>query len=155
MKLAIKLFTLIGIISVLGLVNCKKESTTPTETRTKKELLKSSAWVLSASVSKTPVDLDGMNGASTDLFSQMKLCEKDNSFLFKADSTVTEINNTKCFSNEASTYKGTWIMSPDEKTVNWNGSVYPIAELTGTKFVITYSIKKGTETYELTDTYSH
>ena len=150
----------IASISCFGIIaffsSCKEESTGPSaETRTKKELLMLSPWKLTASVSKTPVDIDGMNGASTDRFIQLKPCEQDNTYKFNADSTTTEVNNTKCKSNEAATAKGTWILSPDQKTLKWNGFDYPIMDITANNLILKYSFKVGVETYELTDTYSH
>jgi len=156
MKSNFKFFVVLCACVALLLSNCKDDSTDPApETRTRKELLMLSSWKLTASVSKTPVDIDGMNGASTDRFIQLKPCEQDNSYKFNADSTTTEVNNTKCKSNEAATAKGTWILSPDQKTLKWNGFDYPIIDITATNLVVKYSFKVGVETYELTDTYSH
>jgi hypothetical protein len=156
MKSNFKFFVVLCACVALLLSSCKDDSTDPApETRTRKELLMLSSWKLTASVSKTPVDIDGMNGASTDRFIQLKPCEQDNTYKFNADSTTTEVNNTKCKSNEAATAKGTWILSPDQKTLKWNGFDYPIIDITATNLVVKYSFKVGVETYELTDTYSH
>lgn len=156
MKTQSKIVILSILFCCFALYNCKKESDTPApDTRTAKELIVLSPWKLTASISATPVDIDGINGPSTDVFSQLKLCETDNTFKFNNDSTITEVNNTKCKSNEAPTYKGSWLMSKDYKTLTWDGFDYTILEMSATRMTLKYSFTLGANTYQLTDTYSH
>ena len=139
-----------------GLYSCKEETTTPEpDNRTRTQLITASEWKLTVSTCNVAVDTDGKDGASTDLLSQMLPCEKDDSYLFKLDSTTTEKTNVKCKSNEPASYKGSWIFSKDEKTLTWDGDDYAIMELTGTALIVKYAFVIGGNNYEITDTYSH
>jgi len=143
-------------LGVLTLQSCKEDAATPTpDTRTKTELIIASAWKLSSSVCNVAVDTDGKDGASTDLLSQMTLCEKDDTYKFNSDSTTTEKANTKCFSNEPTSYKGSWIFTSSQKNLDWNGDDYTILDLNGNNLIIKYTLKIGADSYEITDTYSH
>jgi len=143
-------------LGFLGLQSCKEDDATPApDTRTKTQLITASEWKLTASVCNVAVDTDGKDGASTDLLSQMKPCEKDDTYKFNSDSTTTEKTIIKCLSNEPASYKGSWIFSPDQKTLVWNGDSYSILDLNGNNLIVKYSIKIGADSYELTDTYSH
>lgn len=150
------LYSLLLLIPALILSCSKDEASGPEpDTRTKKELIMLSTWKLTAITSDTPVDTDGKDGASTDVFIQTPTCETDDTYKMNKDSTVSCTNNTKCSSREPATYKQSWIMSPDEKTLNWNSIVYDIIELNATQMKLYYTITKGSETYKLTNTYNH
>ena len=162
-----KLFTCAIVLAIFSLVNCKDEDTTPAppaDTRTKTQLIMASDWKWTKSECNVAIDKDGKNGASTDLLSQYPVCFTDNVYTFNADSTTAEKAVTKC-SNEPLTYKGTWMFTNSEKNLQWNGldynprkytlRDYTVMELTATKMVLKYTEINGTDTYIITDTFTH
>ena len=157
MKQSFTLLSLVVIAVIIGLYNCKdKDSTDPApDTRTKKEFITLAQWKLTTSTCNVAVDTDGKDGASTDLLSQMLECDRDDTYLYKLDSTTLEYTNVKCKSSEPNAWKGSWIFKNNETTLYWNGYDYPLIELNATKMTMKYSFKIGADTYEITDTYTH
>ena len=154
MKNTYKLLALLVVASSFFLTNCKDKDEVTPDTRTKLELIMNGTWKWTESTCSVPVDLDGKNGSSTDLLSQQLACITDDTYTFAADSTYTEFANVKCGS-EAKTYKGDWIFTTKDTKFDWDGDIYDLIELSGTKFVLRYTETKGSSTYTITDTYSH
>lgn len=166
MKPVLKVSVLIVFAVITAMISCKDETTTPVapDTRTKPQLMIASPWKWTASTCDVEVDVDGKDGASKDLYGQYTACFKDDLYTFKADSTTTETSNVKC-TNEAASYKNTWILTNGEKNLQWKGKDfktkqylardYTILELTGDKLVLKYSETAGSSVYVITNTYNH
>jgi Lipocalin-like domain len=66
-------------------------------------------------------------------------CEKDNTFVFKSDKTVTiNAGAIKCNPSDAATESATWVLSADEKTLTLVPSALPIQ--------LVYTVLSFTET---------
>ncbi len=157
MKSVVKILTSLAFAAILNLTNCKDKedpSITP-DTRTKTQLITASEWKWTVSTCNVPVDTDGKDGASTNLLIQMPPCEIDNSYTFKSDSTMIEKTNVKCKTNEPVSWKGDWEFLNNEKVLDWDGDDFTIIELSGSKLVLKSSVITGSNTYEITDTYTH
>ena len=157
MKTTLKLLAFFAFVAILSFTNCKDKETTPAapDTRTKTQLITAAEWKWTVSTCNVPVDTDGKDGASTDLLIQMLPCEIDNSYTFKSDSTVIEKTNVKCKTNEPVSWKGDWEFLNNEKILDWDGDDFTVIELTGSKLVLKSTFTTGTNTYEITDTYTH
>jgi hypothetical protein len=154
MKNTFKWLILLLIGGSFVLVNCKDDEEVKPDTRTKLELMMNGTWKWTESTCSVPVDIDGKNGASTDLLSQQAACIIDDTYTFAADSTYTGYANTKCGS-EAKSYKGDWIFTTSDTKLDWDGDIYDLVELSGAKLVLRYKETVGSSTYTITDTYTH
>jgi hypothetical protein len=153
-----KFNTLVAIaaVSILTLSACKKEATTPPVNNkpeaSKEELLAGTgqkSWHLTKYVE---------NGV--DRSSEMKSCEMDNNYIYKADKTYAlDAGASKCSSSEKQTLEtATWWFSND------HANLYQKYEYMGQAMTITYVVKElkensmvlsmtyGDKTYEHTYT---
>lgn len=68
---------------------------------------------------------------------------------------MIEKTNVKCKTNEPVSWKGDWEFLNNEKVLDWDGDDFTIIELSGSKLVLKSSVITGSNTYEITDTYTH
>jgi hypothetical protein len=104
-----------ALLFALAFTSCKKDATF-TETLTE------NTWLISSST----FDEDGTGPiVATNV---QDSCDIDNTFVFKADNTLTISDNAvKCDPTDPATQTAAWTLSADEKTITLVPTAFPIA----------------------------
>jgi len=154
MKIAI-LFVLVSGASTV--ISCKKDKDKDDNTaKTKTELLTAGTWKYTASIINPAYDYYGDGNATTDIFSIMKACEKDDYEIYKTDGTW-EYNEgpTKCDPSYPQVFTLPWSFTANETKLLLGGVEHTILELTATTLKLRYDVEDGGVIYTEVDTYSH
>lgn len=108
-----------AVVTTISLLNACSKSDSPGKST--RELLVNTQWVI---VSNISVD---SAGKETNILSSAPEYEKDDYMLFNEDSTY-EINDNLILRSDTATRlvdAGTWLLSPDQKTLQRESRVYP------------------------------
>ncbi len=139
-------------------VSCKKDDDSP---QSKMGLITGKNFVISAKTISPPIEYNGIE--TTDLFSTMDDCDKDDITIFKTDSTATfDEGATKCDAGDLQQSYGTWQFLDNETklSVTSDGVTesYDLIELSDTKLKVSSQIiddnGNGDETFTITITFS-
>ena len=154
MKRIIQLAALLLVIIIA--VSCDKDSdNNDNETKTKAELLTAGNWKYTACIISPAYDYYG-TGPTTDIFSIMYACEKDDFETFKTNG-IWEYNEgpTKCDPSYPQVFTEPWHFA-DNETKLFVGTVEcTILELSDTTLKLRYSFEDAGVTYTEEDTYEH
>jgi len=157
---SIKILSMVAVMIAVGLLSCKEEEKTVTPTPPvipNYELITTGTWKLSARTNVDAVDIDGKDGPSKDLYSQMTECWRDDTIKFDSVGVTLRARRyavKKCSGDPAIDTK-TWSFSSDEKQLNWDGKTYDIKELNTSKMIINYKFSIPPDNYDVTETYVH
>ena len=131
---------------------CKKSE----ETKTKKELLTTGSWKMTAYTVSPAKDYNGDGTPDTDWFSFYYACEKDNTFTFKTDnSVIIDEGATKCGTTDpqTTTEANGWSLTNNDNTLNFidaGATTLITLDANILKFSFSDSDSTGTTTYTLT-----
>ena len=163
MKTAIsitKLMILVIMSATIALSACKKDASPVSKT----DLLTASQWKMTAFTVDPgfPIfdALGNITGYSTDMYSSMESCSKDDTFKFNSDNSVKfDEGASKCDSSDPQSTSGTWSLKTNETILSLidNGSAqdYTIMELTARILKMKYTQTDGSVSYTFTITLSH
>lgn len=116
-----------ALVVCLAITGCKKKEKEPTKT----DLLQNGKWKLTAA---------NFNGLF-DLLSSFKDCQKDNTYTFNGNKTITaDEGATKCSDTATQTKtEGTWAMQNDDTKLSVSGSSIagPLGALSITADIVT------------------
>jgi hypothetical protein len=154
------------ILSLLSLTllfsACKKDKSDALLSKT--SLLTHSTWKMTAATVDpgypTFDDQFNITGSTTDYYSTMEDCSKDDTYHFNADKTmIIDDNALKCDNSDPQKVTGTWSFNPDETVLTsiMNGDLldFNLMELTDNVLRLEYTESFGFGTYTYILTFSH
>ena len=118
-----------GSVMFMGCKKKKDEEPAPAA-KSKTELLTANSWIVSASTADKSVDYDGDGNSSTNVYSQMGACEKDDFLSFSNTNNVKtgayDDGASQCDSSDPQTVSFTWSFNSNETvlTVSFLGGAY-------------------------------
>jgi len=118
-------------VSAFCFTACKKNDTSSPPT-TKKDILTSGSWKLTAVVS----DEDGDGTYEFDDYKEFEACFIDNSYTFKSDYTlIFDEGASKCEDTDPQSFTSSWSLTNNDTNLVIESDTYVIQELTSTKLV--------------------
>ena len=153
MKRNIRFATLLLLITVT--ISCGKDSESE-QVKTKTELLTAGTWKLIAATINPAYDYYGDGSPTTNIFSILKDCERDDFEVYKTDGTF-EYNEgpTKCDPSSPQVFSLPWHFADNETTLFVDTVECIILELTANTLKLRYSFEDSGVTYTEEDTYQH
>lgn len=152
-----KNFSFAGLLALLLIASCGKDSDPQPAAQTKTDLIAASAWTYQDG--GIDINRDGAvdaNGSfSTFAPTLVPPCRTDNSIAFKKDNTGTvDEGATKCNTTDAQTSTFNWSFADNETNLNVSNNVFAllngkskIVALTATSFSLTRDTVLGGTTY--------
>lgn len=139
-------------------VSCQKDKNKDANntSKSKTELLTTGTWKYNGSIVNPAYDYYGDGILTTDIFSIMKDCEKDDFELYKTNGTW-EYNEgpTKCDPAYPQVFTLPWTLADNETKLVLGGVEHAILELTTTSLKLRYTIEEAGVTYTAEDSYEH
>lgn len=151
---------LVVMSATIALSACKKDAASPSNT----DLLCASKWKITAFTVDPGFPLfdalGNIMGYSTDMYSSMESCSKDDNIKFNSDNNVNyDEGASKCDSSDPQSTSGTWSFKTNETILSLidNGSSqdYTIMELTASSLKMKYTQTGGSVSYAFIITLSH
>jgi hypothetical protein len=144
------------IIGAFFTINLSCQKSSGGSAKTRKELLTSGSWKVSAVTVNPPVDYNGDGTDDTDIFALWEQCLKDDVTTFKADGTAkADEGATKCDPNDPQTSSLTWSLNSDDTKLTIDTEQYTIVELTSSKIVLSIEQVDNGKTYLQSVTFTH
>jgi len=138
--------------AITCLLACKKDS----ETKSKKDLLTTGSWHVSAYTVDPAIDFDGDGTDETNVYAVMDQCIKDDHTTFFENGTAElDEGATKCDPSDPQTMSLTWSINQEETKLEVQGIEYLIESLTETQMVLKEIEVISDVTVTHTVTFSH
>ncbi len=137
----------------------KKDDPAPVA-KTKTELISGKSWKLTAGTIDPAVDFSGTGTPTTDAYSQVENCRKDDLLRFDTPNVYTQDEGgTKCTASDLQTETGTWAFSMGEtkittSTASGGSDTYNLVELTETTLKTSEVINIASVNYTVTSIYT-
>ena len=139
-------------------VSCQKDENKNDNntTKSKTELLTTGTWKYIGATINPAYDYYGDGTLTTDIFSIMKDCEKDDFEVYKTNGTW-EYNEgpSKCDPSYPQIFSLPWNFADNESKLILGGVEHTILELTATKLKLRYPVEDSGVIYTEEDTYEH
>jgi hypothetical protein len=139
-------------------VSCQKDENKNVNntTKSKTELLTAGTWKYIGATINPEYDYYGDGTLTTDIFSIMKDCEKDDFEVYKTSGTW-EYNEgpSKCDPSYPQIFSLTWNFVDNEGKLILGGVDHTILELTATTLKLRYTFEDAGVIYTEEDTYEH
>jgi len=148
---------LLVMASATFALSCKKDTgDNDNIAKTKTELLTTGSWKYTSCAIDPAYDYYGDGNPTTNIFSIMKDCEKDDFETYKSNGTW-EYNEglTKCDPSYPQIFSESWSFAAGETKLFVGTVECTILELTATTLKLRYSFEDSGVTYTEEDTYGH
>ena len=120
-------------VGVIGLLACRKDH----HSKSKKELLTTGSWHVTAYTIDPALDYNSDGTAETDIYAIMDACIKDDHTTFFANGTAElDEGATKCQPYDAQTTSLTWSIDKEETRLEVQGIEYLIQSITETQMIL-------------------
>lgn len=155
MKLKIQSITLLLMITIITTaLSCKKDDKI---SKTKKELIATGTWKLTAYTSSPAYDWYGNGAYATDILAALNPCEADGFDTYNING-ILEINEgtLKCNPMDPQTFTATWEFTDNENKILYDGfDEYILVELTATTMRLQSTFVENGISYTHYETFSH
>jgi hypothetical protein len=160
MKKSIKCLQLLFLLACffVVVVSCQKDENKNDNntTKSKTELLTAGTWKYIGATISPAYDYYGDGTLTTDIFSIMKDCEKDDFEVYKTNGTW-EYNEgpSKCDPSYPQIFSLPWNFADNEAKLMLGGDEHSILELSVNRLKLKYSFEDAGVVYTEEDTYEH
>jgi hypothetical protein len=160
MKKSIKCLQLLFLLACffVVVVSCQKDENKNDNntTKSKTELLTAGTWKYIGATISPAYDYYGDGTLTTDIFSIMKDCEKDDFEVYKTNGTW-EYNEgpSKCDPSYPQIFSLSWNFADNEAKLMLGGDEHSILELSVNRLKLKYSFEDAGVVYTEEDTYEH
>jgi hypothetical protein len=142
----------------ITVVSCQKDedNDNSSTTKSKTELLTAGTWKYIGATINPEYDYYGDGTLTTDIFSIMKDCEKDDFEVYKTNGTW-EYNEgpSKCDPSYPQIFSLPWNFADNETRLMLGGDEHLILELSANRLKLKYSFEDAGVIYTEEDTYEH